>query len=110
MHPFHAHIYFTLDQAPLAEQVRQSITNAIPELTYIGRLIPMPIGPHPLPMFEIHIPAQMIAAAIEKIEVLRKGLTVLIHPVQHDELEAHTSKAQWLGTPLTLKLDILRPN
>lgn len=107
MHPYHAHIYFNLQQQAIAEEVRFTLAAAIPELTYLGRLIPMPIGPHPLPMFEIHIPAQILETAIATIDSKRQGLTVLIHPVQADELEAHTTKALWLGEPVLLKLDVL---
>jgi aromatic ring-cleaving dioxygenase len=106
MHPYHAHIYFTLDELEKASRVRDALALAIPQLTYIGRLIPMPIGPHPKPMFEIHIPVAIADKALQMIDDLRDGLSVLIHPVQHDELEAHTTKARWLGTPMPLNLDI----
>ena len=53
----------------------------------------MPIGPHPKPMFEIHIPIADLEVAIQTIDSLRQGLTVLIHPVQTNELEAHTKLA-----------------
>ncbi len=108
MHPYHAHIYFTLEQAELAAKVRGNIARAIPQLTYLGRLISMPIGPHPKPMFEIHIPIADLEVAIQTIDSLRQGLTVLIHPVQTNELEAHTKLARWLGAPLPLKLEVLR--
>ena len=108
MHPYHAHIYFTLPQTALAASVRDNIAQAIPQLSYVGRLIPMPIGPHPLPMFEMHIPAVILQSALEKIEVLREGLSVLIHPVQHDELAAHSTQAQWLGEKLMLNLGIFK--
>jgi DOPA 4,5-dioxygenase len=107
MHPFHGHIYFDLAQAELAAQVRHDIAQALPYLTYLGDLIPRPIGPHTKPMFEIHIPAAEIANALTSIEEKRQGLSVLIHPVQANELEAHTALAQWLGTPLALKLEVL---
>lgn len=106
MRPYHAHIYFTVDEIPKATHVREVIAQAIPQLSYVGRLIPMPIGPHPKPMFEIHIPISIAESAIATIDHLRDGLSVLIHPVQHDELEAHTLKARWLGTPLPLHLAI----
>lgn len=107
MHPFHAHVYFDLNQIALATQVRDDIIRAIPELTYKGQLIPMPIGPHTKPMFELHIPAHVMATVKPRLETLREGLSVLIHPVQHDELDAHTNSAVWLGEVLPLNLDIL---
>jgi DOPA 4,5-dioxygenase len=108
MPTYHAHIYFQLDEMALATRVRENIIQDIPQLTYTGQLIPISIGPHPKPMFEIHIPEYIINYAIASIDNLREGLSVLIHPVQQDELEAHTSQAQWLGTKLPLKLEVLR--
>ena len=105
---FHAHIYFTKQSIHLAVNVRQNIAQAIPQLSYVGELIPMPIGPHPMPMFEIHIPTNALDSAIATIDTLREGLSVLIHPVQHDELDAHTIAAKWLGTELLLNLSRLK--
>lgn len=104
---YHGHIYFSLDEIELARQVRENIMKALPQLTYAGQLIPIAIGPHPKPMLEIHIPASIVNYAMATIDGLREGLSVLIHPVQADELEAHTNDARWLGEKLALKLDIL---
>ena len=105
---YHAHIYFNLDEMALAGQVRESIIKGLPQLNYKGQLIPIPIGPHPKPMFEIHIPAADINSAMAIIDALRQGLSVLIHPVQHDEMAAHTLDARWLGEKLPLNLAILK--
>ena len=105
---YHAHIYFALNEMALATQVRENIIKDLPQLTYIGQLIPMTIGPHPKPMFEIHIPAFHINYAMATLETLRAELSVLIHPVQPDELDAHTHSARWLGTELQLNLSILK--
>ncbi len=105
---YHAHIYFALDELTLATQVRENIIAALPQLTYTGQLIPISIGPHPLPMFEIHIPAASINLAMATIDRLRKEFSVLVHPVQADELAAHTSGARWLGKKLTLNLNVLK--
>lgn len=101
---FHAHIYFELDQAALAGQVRLQLAATIPELTYVGQLIPKPVGPHPKPMFEIHIPAAVLDDAILKIEVLQGPFDVLIHPVHNNHLIAHTKEARWLGSTLPLNV------
>ena len=105
---YHAHIYFALEEMSLAAQVRDNIIKHLPQLTYTGQLIPISIGPHPLPMFEIHIPASSINLAMATIESLRKDFSVLIHPVQTDELAAHTNGASWLGEKLTLNLNVLK--
>lgn len=105
---YHAHIYFTLDKMPLATRVRENIIKELLQLTYTGQLIPVPVGPHPKPMFEIHIPASHIELAMASIDAHRSGLSVLIHPVQHDEMAAHTVGARWLGEKLQLNLEILK--
>ena len=105
---YHAHVYFSVDEMVLAEQVRDNIIEALPQLTYTGQLIPIAIGPHPKPMFEIHVPAASINYAMATIDSLREDLSVLIHPVQTNELDAHTNGARWLGAKLSLNLDVLR--
>jgi aromatic ring-cleaving dioxygenase len=104
---YHAHIYFETHQSELAAKVRDSIIHDIPQLTYRGQLIPMSIGPHPKPMFELHIPSDCINYAIASIETLREGLSVLIHPVHENDYLAHTQEAKWLGSALPLKLEVL---
>ena len=104
---YHAHVYFSVDEIALAEQVRDNIIEALPQLTYTGQLIPIAIGPHPMPMFEIHVPAASINYAMATIDSLREGLSVLVHPVQADELDAHTNGARWLGAGLPLNLNVL---
>lgn len=103
---YHAHVYFELDQLALAEEVRQAVVRSIPELTYLGELIAKPVGPHPKPMFEVHIPADILENAVQRIEAARKDLDVLIHPVNDDPLAAHTTDATWLGNALPLRLDV----
>jgi aromatic ring-cleaving dioxygenase len=112
MQTYHAHIYFSVNEQALAAQVRARIAQELPQLTYIGQLIPMSIGPHTKPMFEIHVPAALINYAMATIDNVRQGLSVLIHPVQEDELDAHTTSARWLGEKLKLNLDVLikKPN
>lgn len=107
MEIFHAHIYFKENEIELAKQVREGLILAIPQLIYVGELILKPIGPHPMPMFEIHIPSRNINKAALLIDKKRAGLPVLIHPVQADELAAHTVFARWLGEGLSLNLEAL---
>lgn len=107
MHVFHGHVYFSADQIERATEVRQNLASALPQLTYLGKLITRPIGPHTKPMFEIHIPAAKIERIMPVINELRQGLSVLIHPVQENELEAHATGARWLGEKLPLDLTVL---
>ena len=53
---YHIHIYFALDEINLVCQVQVNIAHALPQITYVGE-IPVLIEPHPMPIFEIRIPA-----------------------------------------------------
>lgn len=108
MQIFHVHIYFSESEIELAARVRENLAKALPNLIYIGRLIARPIGPHSKPMFEIHVPASEVDMATPVIDELRQGLSVLIHPVQENELDAHTVSAKWLGQKLPLDLEVLK--
>ncbi|MGZ0018161.1 DOPA 4,5-dioxygenase family protein [Nitrosomonas sp. wSCUT-2] len=109
MEKFHVHLYFTKNEIELAQKVRDELIRAIPQLIYVGELVLQPIGPHSKPMFEIHIPATEIDQIAAIIDKKRSGLSVLIHPVQDDELAAHTVFARWLGDRLKLDLNNLNP-
>lgn len=107
METFHAHIYFSKNESVLAEKVRDNLIYAIPQAAHVSELILDPPGPHPKPMFEIHIPAVDINKAALLIDKKRAGLSVLIHPAQEDKLAAHTIFARWLGERLPLNFDAL---
>ena len=39
----------------------------------------------------------------------REGLDVLVHPLTESSYDDHSKNALWLGTPVPLRLEILRP-
>jgi DOPA 4,5-dioxygenase len=39
----------------------------------------------------------------------REGLDVLVHPLTDSSYDDHSKNALWLGTPVPMRLDILRP-
>jgi DOPA 4,5-dioxygenase len=56
-----------------------------------------------------------VAFAIEEFRRLvpwlmlnRDGLDVLVHPLTDDSVADHTQFALWLGTPLPLRIEVLR--
>jgi len=38
-----------------------------------------------------------------------EGLDVLIHPLTESSYDDHSKNALWIGTPVPMRLDILRP-
>ena len=39
----------------------------------------------------------------------REGLDVLVHPLTESSYDDHSKNALWIGTPVPMRLDILRP-
>lgn len=110
--PYHAHIYYRLEDRMLAEQLQQDLfkshkDGSLPELSYIGKLRDFKVGPHPLPQFEIHFTQSVLAKITEILKA--SGLTVLLHPLTDNDLADHTSLATWIGQPLDLDLTVLDP-
>ncbi len=98
--PFHAHIYYLLEERTVASSLRSLLTTKmesgkIPELVFIGELRDQKVGPHPIPQFEIHFTESALPALKKILE--RSGLKVLLHPLTDDDLADHTTLAQWIG-------------
>ena len=104
--PFHAHIYYSAEQRPAAAALREHFLRDSGTL-FVGRLADRPIGPHPIPQFEVHFPEASLAGVTEAIE--HSGLRALVHPLTDDDLADHTSLAHWIGAPLALDVTALDP-
>lgn len=104
--PFHAHIYYSDAQRPAAVALRDRF-GAEPHIRFAGRMTDQPVGPHPIPQFEVHFDETSRAVVISAIEA--SGLTALVHPLTDDDLADHSSLAYWLGEPLQLDLGVLDP-
>ncbi len=105
---YHAHVYWKSDlQREFAIELYAQLT----QLGYkLGRVWDNPIGPHPLPMY------QVMYSSNEKTkfeDFLNKNntcfLSILLHEdVGIDHVKDHTVGARWIGTPLELNLEFLR--
>jgi len=59
---YHAHIYYHPEQKPFAEKLRLSLKVALGEsLKKVSELFDAPLGPHPIPTFEIHFQSDHLA-------------------------------------------------
>jgi DOPA 4,5-dioxygenase len=104
--PYHAHIYYSAEQRAAAEALRDQLARA-PEVLFVGRLMDGPVGPHPVPQFEVHFLETSVPMIVEAIE--RSGLTALVHPLTDDDLADHTAHARWIGEPIELDTSVLDP-
>jgi aromatic ring-cleaving dioxygenase len=80
---------------------------ADPRVLFTGRMIDKPVGPHPIPQFEIHFLAPAREIVIALIEA--SGLRALVHPLTDDDLADHTTLGHWIGEPLDLDTSVLDP-
>ena len=92
--PYHAHIYFSAEQRPTAAALRdrfRCLTGAgeEPHILFVGPMRDGPVGPHPIPQYEIHFAAASRSGVIATIEA--SGLRALVHPLTDDDLADHTT-------------------
>ena len=109
---FHAPLYYAADQRAAAAALRDAFRDRIaaadsPSILFVGPMRDGPVGPHPLPQYEVHFLASSRDAVVAMIEA--SGLRALVHPLTDDDLADHTSLAHWIGEPLALDLSVLDP-
>lgn len=110
--PYHAHVYYSAQERPLAARLRDKLRAARPGdplagLLFVGELRDHKAGPHITSQFEIHFSEHLLP--IVEAELARSGLRVLIHPLTLDDRGDHTHLGRWIGQPVELDLTVLDP-
>jgi len=104
---YHAHIYYSPETKPRAEKLRATIAEKF--AVEIGGLSDEPRGPHPIPQFVAIFETPEFQNIVPWLMLNRDGLDVLVHPLTESSYDDHSKNALWLGTPVPMRLDILRP-
>lgn len=104
--PYHAHIYYSADERPAAEALREQFMSGR-EFLFVGQMTDRGVGPHPLPQYELHFVERSLPGVVTAIE--ESGLRALVHPLTDDDLADHTTLARWIGEPLELDVSVLDP-
>lgn len=104
---FHAHIYYSAKTKPTAEKLRATIAEKF--AVEIGGLSDEPRGPHPISQFVAIFETPEFQNIVPWLMLNREGLDVLVHPLTESSYDDHSKNALWLGTPVPMRLDILRP-
>ena len=105
---YHAHIYYNPETKPVAEKLRETI--AAKFAVEVGGLSDEPRGPHPISQFVAIFETPEFQNIVPWLMLNREGLDVLVHPLTESSYDDHSKNALWLGTPVPMRLDILRPN
>lgn len=103
---YHAHIYYAPDTKAVAARVRAGIGERFTAL--LGRWHDEAVGPHPISMYQVAFDAAEFPRIVPWLMLNREGLSILVHPLSGDAYEDHSRYAMWLGTPVPLRLDVLR--
>ena len=103
---YHAHVYYHPQTRSLAERVRRAIGERFG--AQLGSWHDEPVGPHLVAMYQVAFEAEEFPTLVPWLMLNREGLNVLVHPPTGDSVADHTRCAAWLGTPLPLRLDVLR--
>ena len=104
---YHAHVYYNAETKPAAAKLRDAIIQRF--TVEPGALSDEPRGPHPVSQFNVIFEAPEFQNLVPWLMLNRDGLDVLVHPLTESSYDDHSKNALWLGTPVPLKLDILRP-
>lgn len=111
--PYHAHIYYGEATRAAAAALRERFIAHLdpsagdPCIQFVGTMVDGPVGPHPIPQYEVHFRADARAPVIALIAAA--GLRALVHPLTDDDLADHTTLGQWIGEPVVLDTSVLDP-
>lgn len=103
---YHAHVYYDAATRPRAETLRSALGERF--TVQLGRWHDVPVGPHPSAMYQVAFAVAEFPRLVPWLMLNREGLSILVHPLTGDDYEDHARFALWLGTPLPLKLEMLR--
>ena len=104
---YHAHVYYDSARRPVAARLRETILSKF--VVEPGAFSDEPIGPHPTPQFNIIFKAPEFQQIVPWLMLNREGLDVLVHPLTDSSYDDHSKNALWLGAPVPLRLERLRP-
>jgi aromatic ring-cleaving dioxygenase len=104
---YHAHVYYNADTKPLAAKLRETLIGKFK--VEAGGFSDEPRGPHPISQFAVIFETPEFQNIVPWLMLNREGLDVLVHPLTESSYDDHSKNALWLGTPVPMRLDILRP-
>jgi aromatic ring-cleaving dioxygenase len=104
---YHAHVYYDAANRKIAEGLRETIISRFSVKP--GGFSDAPIGPHPISQFNVIFQTEEFQNLVPWLMLNHEGLDVLIHPLTESSYDDHSKNALWIGTPVPMRLDILRP-
>ncbi|MFT4561796.1 MAG: aromatic ring-cleaving dioxygenase [Gammaproteobacteria bacterium] len=107
---YHAHVYYRNESD---RQHAATIRDAVPALfeVVMGRWRDEPVGPHPLPMYQMAFEVPLFQDFVPWLQSVRGPLSILVHTSTgvSDRMD-HSVGAMWLGSSLNLDLEFFDRN
>ena len=104
---YHAHVYYGADTRKAAEDLRETIIRRF--AVELGAFSDDPIGPHPISQFNVIFQTEEFPKIVPWLMLNHAGLDVLVHPLTESSYDDHSKHALWIGTPVPIRLEVLRP-
>jgi aromatic ring-cleaving dioxygenase len=104
---YHAHVYYDAETKPKAARLRETIIGKFK--VEPGAFSDEPRGPHPISQFNVIFKTDEFQNIVPWLMLNHDGLDVLVHPLTESSYNDHSINALWIGKPVPMKLDILRP-
>jgi aromatic ring-cleaving dioxygenase len=104
---YHAHLYYAPETRPIAERLRTAIAEHFPRAR-IGNWHDEPVGPHSVAMYQVAFATGDFPSLVPWLMLNREDLSILVHPLTGDSVADHTRFALWLGSPVPLRVEVLR--
>ncbi|HEY1934164.1 MAG TPA: DOPA 4,5-dioxygenase family protein [Acetobacteraceae bacterium] len=105
---YHAHVYYDAATRTVAEGLREAVLGRF--AVKPGAISDAPIGPHPISQFNVIFQREEFQNLVPWLMLNHEGLDVLIHPLTDSSYDDHSRNALWIGTPVPMRLEILRPD
>ncbi len=103
---YHAHVYYrSAAERDVAAKLRDNIDTFFE--VRLGRWRDEPVGPHPLPMYQVAFEADEFPKIVPWLMLNREGLAILVHPETGDDVVDHRDSPLWLGERLALNIAFL---
>jgi len=102
---YRAHVYYRDDSE---REHAAAIREAVPALfeVVMGRWRDKPVGPHPLPMYQMAFEVSDFPKFVPWLQSVRGSLSILVHAsTDINDVIDHSAGALWLGRSLELNID-----
>jgi aromatic ring-cleaving dioxygenase len=100
MKHYHAHIYFQFANQETQDLIDKAML-LHSQIFTVYKVHPKKVGPHFLPMIELHFMESNKAEVLAWLNMHRKDFSVLVHEDTGDDIQDHLSPI-WLGEKLPI--------